>query len=75
MLEYYCNSKDIKINYVCRVINKIKKIKIIKRNKKNEKRFNGVEKFVENNFEYVGEFGRKVRKFIMMKIRRKIFMV
>ena len=66
MLEcIYCNSKDIKKSIMSpRVIKKNKKNKDYKKEiKKMKKDLTELRKFVENNFEYVGDkFARKVRE-------------
>ncbi len=66
MLEcIYCNSKDIKKSIMSpRVINKNKENKDYqKKIKKMKKDLTELRKFVENNFEYVGDkFARKVRE-------------
>ena len=66
MLEcIYCNSKDIKKSIMSpRVINKNKENKDYQKEiKKMKKDLTELRKFVENNFEYVGDkFARKVRE-------------
>ena len=66
MLEcIYCNSKDIKKSIMSpRVINKNKENKHYQKEiKKMKKDLTELRKFVENNFEYVGDkFARKVRE-------------
>lgn len=66
MLEcIYCNSKDIKKSIMSpRVINKNKENKDYQKEiKKMKKDLMELRKFVENNFEYVGDkFARKVRE-------------
>tara|TARA_B100000424_G_scaffold219994_1_gene178671 strand:+ start:203 stop:616 length:414 start_codon:yes stop_codon:yes gene_type:complete len=66
MLEcIYCNSKDIKKSIMSpRVINKNKENKDYQKEIKNMKKdLTKLRKFVENNFEYVGDkFARKVRE-------------